>query len=833
MKSAMKKLLVIFLVLGLISGLQSCKKDEDPITPQDNTEELPDGEFPAPNLIDESTRQAIKEIDTTNFTITFNAETDLIKSLKIGSIIVDSASDLAKYGYLRKVTAINTSKGETTVNTEQAQLVDLADTGSIRFRTGRIPQSKVQKIVLSEGVTWVGQKDPNFSVYSFDYSKTYDGSNGSFTVEGHTSLDLDFFFDLDWHWDWDVFPLVGHPVVDLFQSGVDLNQLASIHTVATGAYQLSGEKISLAEFYFTPWTFMVGPFPVVFVPKIELFMQANGEIVAEFTAGTSEEFNGRLGTSYTDSNGWGEISESDYNTDFSAPNMNYAINYDAHIGPQVELLLYGMAGPFANLTAFVKLESELEGINELWTLDFILGMQSQVGVTIDVIGFEDSYIPGEFTIFQDTLLHYDNEPFGNAIYIDDPANGAEFAIGDNLNFSTSYTGSTPDRVKFYIGPDLIFEDTEAPYEYTWETQGLNEGRYVLTVEEIMDGIVISNDTADFFLRKLEWREIDLSSTGITSNTYCTDIIYTGVNDSWITTFEGASGKVLKTTDDGASWNVQFESNFGLMQMQNLSTTDEAIFLSTTKKVYYTSDGGSSLNELEYGDEYYTQPSFQWKNIFGIGSNEEGDILAVGKDTGIPYRFEIYGADAMSHEPFNDYSLPHPNEYGYSPQMYTQEDKAIVYGIQDEGQPNKLFYEISTDGGESWTDHEFNGLTETDYLNDISILNDNDWWMVGENSDGNAIVLITNNGGVSWETVVLEGIQGFSSVQFVGTEKGYATVNKTTVEAEPKVFQTSDGGYTWEPVFGINTTYGMKKVTFVGDQKGMVIGQGPIIYQYGI
>lgn len=828
----MKKLLVTFLILGFIVAIQSCKKEEDPVQPTNNTEEPLEGEFPAPNVVDETTRQAIKEIDTTNFTFTFKEETDLIKNLEVGSILVDSASDFAQYGYLRKVTSVNTSKGETIITTEQARIVDIADTGSIRFRTGKIPQSKIQKIVLSEGVQWIGQKNPNFSVYEFDYTKTYSGSYGEFTVEGHTSLDMDFFFDFDWHWHWDLFPVLGHPVVDLFESGVELHQLASIQTVATGAYELSGEKISLAEFYFTPWTFMVGPVPVVFLPKIELFLLPTGQIVAEFTAGASEEFNGKVGTRYTDSNGWKEISEGNYVTDFSAPNMSMAINYKTSIGPEVSLLLYGITGPFANLTAFAELDSDLEEIHGLWTLDFMLGMESEVGVTIDVLFYEDSWST-TFEIFRDTLLHYDNEPFGNAIYIDAPSGGSEFAIGDHVNFQCSYTGDTPDEVRFFIGPDLVFTDTQAPYEYSWETLGLNEGRYVLTVEEIMEGITISNDTTDFFLRRIEWSEIDLSSLGISANTYLTDIAITGENNAMITTFEGVSGKILSTQNNGDSWEVTLETNYGLMQLQPLNTIDELAFLTAYNKVNFTDDGGATISELQYDFFGNPRPTFQWKNIFGLGMNEDGDILAVGKDTGIPYQFEFYSADAESHEPFEDYSLPHPNEYGYSPQLYASGNRVLVYGIQDEDNSNALYYEISLDGGANWNDYQFAGLTDADKLKGASMINASNWWIVGETSGGNAMVLISENGGISWETVILDEINGFASVAFVDASKGYATVNKTTSDPEPKIYQTFDGGYSWEPVFGINTTKGIKKVVFAGDQKGFAIGQGATMYKYGL
>lgn len=809
--------------------MQSCKKENEEITPEP---EPIVGEFVSPNIVDESTRASIKTLDTTNFTFTFNAETEMTKKLKIGSVLVDSSSDLAPYGYLRKVTAISSSKGETVVSTKQAFLTDIAESGKIRFNSGRISQAKVKNIVLADGVTLAAQKDPNFSVFAFDYHKSMVGSNGEFTIDGHTSLDMEFFFNFDWHWEWELDRTLGHPVVELFESGVEVQQLASIHTMATGQYNLSNEHFKLADFYFTPWTFMVGPVPVVFYPRIELFLEVNGDITAEFTAGTSEEFTARMGVKYTSEDGWGEIAEHTYNTDFSAPNMNYAINFDAHIGPEISLLLYGVAGPFANITACTDLKSELEGVNQLWTLDFVVGVQSEVGVKIDVLGFSDDYAV-DFCLFQDTLLHYENEPFGNAIYIDQPTNGSEFAIGDQVQFKCSYTGTTPDVVQFFIGPDLVYEDTEAPYEYAWESQGLNEGRYVLTVKEIKDNIEMSQDDAEFFLRVIQWFEIDMNSYGITDNTRCTDVVFYSSDEAWMTTSEAGTGKLLKTNNGGLSWEVAVESNLGLEQLHMFNSGGQGIFLTSTHKVYYTNDGGTNFQEMEYGNEYYTQPTFQWKNIFGISMNLDGEVVAVGKDTGIPYQFEIYRANSASHEPINDYEISHDNEYGYSPKLYLRGNDAIVYGIQDENQADKLFYLTSVDGGLSWVDHEFVGLNESDMLLNASILNETEWWIVGENAAGHALVLNTKNAGNSWQTIELEEVPGFSSVHFVDANKGYATVNKTTSTPEPKVYQTTDGGVNWQPVFGINSTFGMEKVSFLGNELGVVVGQGPVIYKYGI
>ena len=824
----MKKIILFLIIVQLSISFSACKKETDPIVEP----ETPEGETPfeAPNVVDEATRKVISEIDTSNFTFTFKGETDIIKNLKVGSILVDSVSEMAPDGYLRKVTSISSKKGETIIETQQAFITDIAKEGSIRFNSGRVKQSRIKKIVLADGVQWVGQRDPNFSVFSFDYNKKVTGEYGEFTMEGHTSLDMEFFFNFDWKWVWEADWTLGHAEVELFESGVIIDQQASIHTEATGLMTVD-KHYTLANFYFTPWTFMVGPVPVVFYPKLELFMDINGEISAEFTAGSSEEFHARMGSQYTTATSWSEIAEYTYNSDFSAPNMTMEINYLAHIGPKIGLYLYGVMGPYANVTACAQLVSELEEIHGLWTMDFIVGSQAEVGVEIDILGFHEAYGPDPFCLFRDTVLHYDNEPFGNAIYVDDPAGGSQFAIGDNVSFNCSYTGSTPDAVEFYIGPTLIFEDTEEPFEYTWGTEGLNEGRYRIRVKEIMNGIVISEDSAYFFLRKLEWSEIDLSTYGIHAGTRCTDIRYFGENDAWMTTSAAGEGKLLKTTDGGSTWQVVKESFLGLEQMEVYNSSGSGIFLTSNNKVYGYSSSSGDFSELRYGQ--FSQPTFQWKNVFGIATNPDGEILAVGKDTGIPYQFGIYRASVATNSPINDYDIPHDNEYGYSPKLYIRGNEALVYGIQDENQPNRNYYLTSADGGQSWEDHEFSGVSQLDILQDASILNENEWWIVGENENGNALVLITENAGVSWQSTVFDDIDGFSSVHFVDANKGYATINKTTTDAQPKVYKTMDGGISWEPVFGINTIYGMEKVSFLGDELGVVVGQGPIMYKFGL
>ncbi len=90
----MKKTLLL-IILAIILIPTGCKKKEEPKPepPKPNTGEV----IVADNtkVMDLTTRQAIASIDTANYTFVFNTETDFVKNLKVGDILVDSTSDKA------------------------------------------------------------------------------------------------------------------------------------------------------------------------------------------------------------------------------------------------------------------------------------------------------------------------------------------------------------------------------------------------------------------------------------------------------------------------------------------------------------------------------------------------------------------------------------------------------------------------------------------------------------------------------------------------------------------------------------------------------------------
>ena len=819
----MKKLHLLLPVLILLF-IVGCRKDAEETQP----DPTPTGDIIVADetkVVDQQTRLVIKSIDTSNFTIVFNGSSDIINELEVGDILVDSASADAPYGYLRKVKAIDTKKdGETIVTTEMATLTEAVNKGSIDFNTGKLKMSDIEKVELADGVVLQNLKNTDFSVFSIDYEHEFENETGSILISGHTELDIEFFFEFDWDFEWLAIP--PHPIVEKFETGVAINQSASIICISEAGAGMK-ESISLGKFYFTPWTFMVGPIPVVFVPRIELFVEMDGSITAVYTASANESFEGRLGVQYTDENSWRRIAQKTYTSDYVAPNLTAGAKFETHVGPELALLLYGIAGPSVNVTGATKIDASLVSGTQNWNLDLIVGSRAQVGITVDIIGFSDSWNPGSFWLFEDVLLHLDDEPFGNDIYIVSPVDDQSSLVGDIINITTSFTGETPDEVEFRIDYNTVFIDTEAPFEYEWNTQGFSDPRPVISVNAKKNGVEIASDFVHINLITPSWEHSDLSSLGLNENTNANNLFFNSTTNGWMTVEGSALGKVLHSSDAGVSWQEIFSSSIPLKKI-NMFNQSEGIFLDGNGEVMHTTDGGYSMSELTYGQ--FNQPSFQWKEIFDFTTNNDGEIVAVGKDEGIPYHFRIYRANMADHSPTGYFEVPYPNEYGSAPNIVMKGNTGFLYNVFDEDNTSASYFMTSSDGGVTWEGDNFSVITSDVNLNDAYMPDTTNIWIVGGDNDG-AIVLISNDFGQSWTKVGLTGFPEFSSVFFSSEDVGYATVKEWSDEFEAKLYKTQDGGHTWTPLIDTRGKYGMSSVFFLGQDFGVMCGKGSLVYRY--
>jgi photosystem II stability/assembly factor-like uncharacterized protein len=138
---------------------------------------------------------------------------------------------------------------------------------------------------------------------------------------------------------------------------------------------------------------------------------------------------------------------------------------------------------------------------------------------------------------------------------------------------------------------------------------------------------------------------------------------------------------------------------------------------------------------------------------------------------------------------------------------------------------------TNDGGQNWT--RIHPPTE-DTLRDVYFANDHDGWLVCErdvfklktNDEPRSYLLKTNDGGLSWQRVAVEGFDANARLVralFTDGDRGWAFGEGGVVLA------TRDGGSSWSRQ-NLPTKYLLLGGTFVDGQHGWLVGAGATILQ---
>lgn len=825
-----KSLFILIITFSILTIPFACKKKTDDPDPDPEPQGIIVSDFT--KVMDLETRAAILSIDTVDFTFIFS-ETDLVANMKVGDILVDSASEFAQYGYLRKVTSIVSSTGETTVYTDPAGLTEAILQGSIDFNSGNLKMSQIDRMILADGVKFNNSRSTDFTVFDMSYDMEFADGDNKLTIEGSTALDMGVFFKFDW--DYCILCLPPDVTIELFESGVELNQSASININSQYGASIN-KRIPFATFYFEPWTFTVGPIPIVFVPKVELFISVNGSVTAEFSTGASESFNGRLGSKYTSDNGWSMIKEKTFNYDYYPPELNLSASIIAGVGPEVSLMLYGIAGPYTNVSACTKLEAELHTGTNNWDLDYKVGVIAEAGVKIDVLLFEDKW-GDSICLFEQTLMHLENEPMETGVFFEKPSDGNWLSLGSEVLLEARVTGAAPSELEFFVDGSLLGKVQNEPWTYIWNTESSSYGEHELIVNDVIGGIIVDSDTITVNLVNAVWEVVDLSVNGQSNETMNKDVFFSSETEGWMSggSAYGLGGYLLHTNDGGQSWENIAPHNLFPRFDQILFMNEDEILLRTISGDVLTSKYWNDITWTDPGPPPIGGLTYENAEVNSIALSASGYLMATAKR----YDEETYTirraqAATNDYQPEARIEIPYYfNDFPTHPEIYFRNDKGIVYDIKDQGNPLRQYIMLSEDGGVTWESIQLNasGITREDEVEGAFFLNENKGWLVGRENQGYAFVLRTNDGGNTWEKFIVEDAHNFGSIWFTDNDEGYATVNVLGDHSDKKLYHTQDGGVTWEPIDIVQTELAMKKVYFKGPNLGFTVGHGADIYLF--
>jgi uncharacterized protein YfaP (DUF2135 family) len=145
----------------------------------------------------------------------------------------------------------------------------------------------------------------------------------------------------------------------------------------------------VAKWTASPITIMAGAVPLVFVPELVLNVGASASVDASLSTGYEQTFD--YWTSLTwesESELWSKTQDVNKQFSYSPPSLDASISAEAYLKPQLDILLYGLAGPKASTKGYLSFDADIDEC-PWWSLD--LGIDVLVGIAPGVFSDDIEY----------------------------------------------------------------------------------------------------------------------------------------------------------------------------------------------------------------------------------------------------------------------------------------------------------------------------------------------------------------------------------------------------------------------------------------------------------
>lgn len=429
---------------------------------------------PAPAVIPETTKvltetvtQHLSEISGDGAVFTFTQSTPALQALTPGQVIVGDVSASAPTGFLRKVTAISSENGQVIVETAEATLEEAIQDGAISF-SKRLTPADLHSMTALPGVTLAASSNAAFQdsfYFKLEDVVLWDG----FRVDGSLELAPDFDFALeikDWTLQELEFIFNLEETVELeFNIEVDLVQAELFYEIA--------------HLHLGIITVMVGPVPVVFVIEMPIYVRGDGTVSAGITASAVQQASLSAGLRYLDGD-WAPVASLNNSFNFEPLRASAGAEFKGYIDPPLSLLLYGVAGPYAGVSPYLKLEADVFA-TPWWELH--AGLEATVGVKIEVLGRSLGEHTAVVIGYEILLAQAQTNTPPDTPSAPIPAHGA---TGRSLNTALGWSGGDRDG-------DAVTYDVYFAADNAWPSTLVSAGQSDLTYNP---GLL--NPNADYY-----------------------------------------------------------------------------------------------------------------------------------------------------------------------------------------------------------------------------------------------------------------------------------------------------------------------------------------------
>jgi len=270
-----------------------------------------------------------------------------VPSVVPGSVIVSGAGQ----GLLRKVVSTTPSGGGTIVQTQQASLEDVFQDAdiSVNKTLGPADFTSITPMIaglsvshaVPHGSTARNPKDLAVSVpLTFTHVK-FPRDNPAAELNGTGSITLSFDTAISIH----------HFQLQTVRWVPHLAGTLDVKLSSSASVKFAEAKVLLAHLEGKPFDVQVGPVPVVFVPKIDLYATMGGNVSAGVTLTSSASVAADAGVEYDQSSGWQPVTQISRTLDLVPTLSAYAsASYDfTPLRTEFTLYVYDIAGPYVAL----------------------------------------------------------------------------------------------------------------------------------------------------------------------------------------------------------------------------------------------------------------------------------------------------------------------------------------------------------------------------------------------------------------------------------------------------------------------------------------------------
>ena len=551
-------------------------------------------------ILNENTIGEISYISDDLSVIEFDQPTPQLNKLNIGDIIFVGVTDYTPYGLLRKVTEISKENGRVIIETEFTSIEEAVEEAHITFEKELLQQDiNYEEMTLPKGISVERSRfnldyEHNFYLDQVLYEGDPSTDIDDVVIDGEINLNYEMIFNLDID-----FP---HHL-----SGIEFRNIVESHTDLDvslgGSLSLSGlidpNPLQLFMIPFTP--IPIAP-PIIITPILYIHLGLDGEVDAELVVGVTIEQEGsdRLEAGFEYNEGDWSILKNTPGFNFipKEPQISLGCSIKPYAGPQLDLILSGVAGAYCSLYGNLELLADIQD-NPWWCL---------------YGGFE--VIAGAHVkIFSLTLL--ETEPW----VIFDYSNQIKCADGPFANSEPEIISLEPDTGSLYVNESTIVNciasdpDGDAlTYDWTspnggkvsgsgssitWTAPGM-AGSYPVNctvsdgLESVSEQVIISVGDGDVNLPP------EITSTPVTSATkdtpYSYDVDATDPDDDTLTysltthpssmTINPSNGLISWTPDSIGNYDVTVSVSDGdledtqsfVVSVVPQSTSDLSIFL---------------------------------------------------------------------------------------------------------------------------------------------------------------------------------------------------------------------------------------------------------------